>query len=184
MSVKLALAIVCKITDNQIKSKLKPILALDRVERVYLLRESPITHEKITNISPPQWVCKHPLSRDLYRSFQLVKLCWKEKIDAIMGIYLVPHGMVAFWGAGIEPGNLPDISYLDVAPTILALLGVPVAQDMDGEPVEAIVSALGQKIEWCESYDHILADRAEDVPMASAVDGAVKERLRALGYIR
>ena len=44
-----------------------------------------------------------------------------------------PTGVLAFWGKDIAGGQeLVDASVLDITPTILALCGLPVAEDMDG----------------------------------------------------
>ena len=79
-----------------------------------------------------------------------------------------PTGVLAFWGKDIAEGQeLADASVLDITPTILALCGLPVADDMDGtyEPKR-------------ESAD--VDDRE---PIESPIDDEVRERLRALGYI-
>ena len=54
-----------------------------------------------------------------------------------------PQGIVAFYGGGVTPGPLPSSSSLDMAPTILALLGHPVAEDMDGKPMTPLLQQLG-----------------------------------------
>ncbi len=44
-----------------------------------------------------------------------------------------PEGMVAFWGSGVEPGSrFGDCNNLDLAPTMLALLGQPIPAEMTG----------------------------------------------------
>src|SRR5262249_24826769 len=44
-----------------------------------------------------------------------------------------PKGLLAFWGPGIRPGvRIVDTTNLDVAPTLLTLLGVPVPSAMKG----------------------------------------------------
>jgi predicted AlkP superfamily phosphohydrolase/phosphomutase len=44
-------------------------------------------------------------------------------------------------GPGIEPGRFEDGNVLDVAPTLLALLGVPLPEDLDGTPLFELVPA-------------------------------------------
>lgn len=52
------------------------------------------------------------------------------------------NGMLALWGNDIKPGRLPDnIVILDVAPTALYLLGLPLASDMDGELIRPAIDA-------------------------------------------
>jgi predicted AlkP superfamily phosphohydrolase/phosphomutase len=44
-------------------------------------------------------------------------------------------------GPGIEPGPIEGGNVLDLAPTVLALLGVPAPDDLDGRPLLAPVAA-------------------------------------------
>lgn len=43
-----------------------------------------------------------------------------------------PDGFLIAYGRGVAKGNLPRASVVDVAPTVLYFLGLPVARDMDG----------------------------------------------------
>jgi predicted AlkP superfamily phosphohydrolase/phosphomutase len=43
-----------------------------------------------------------------------------------------PDGFLLAYGAAVEPGRQPRGSIVDVAPTLLYFLGLPVARDMDG----------------------------------------------------
>jgi predicted AlkP superfamily phosphohydrolase/phosphomutase len=52
-----------------------------------------------------------------------------------------PDGLVAAIGPGIQPARLPEQSLLDVAPSILALLGVEPSA-MDGRPIDGFGPAL------------------------------------------
>jgi hypothetical protein len=46
-----------------------------------------------------------------------------------------PVGMLAFYGAPVRPGQFPMINNVDVAPTLLNLLGVAVPESMKGKDV-------------------------------------------------
>jgi hypothetical protein len=61
-----------------------------------------------------------------------------------------PEGLLAFFGAGIAPGtHLGTCSNLDVAPTILSLLGIAIPPEMKGRPLldtpmpEPVAASLG-----------------------------------------
>ena len=43
-----------------------------------------------------------------------------------------PDGFVLAFGASVAPGRPPRASVVDLAPTILYFLGLPVGRDMDG----------------------------------------------------
>jgi tetratricopeptide (TPR) repeat protein len=95
------------------------------------------------------------------------------------------YGILVMAGPGISAqGGSGDASVLDVAPTILALLGLPVPAYMDGQ---ILTRALDP--EFLRRYPPIIeggrqADRAGLAsPVASSADEAIVQRLRSLGYI-
>jgi len=50
------------------------------------------------------------------------------------------HGIVAMGGPGIKPGEqIYGANLLDITPTVLSLLGLPVGQDMDGKPLLQVI---------------------------------------------
>ena len=67
------------------------------------------------------------------------------------------HGIACLAGPGIKEGEtLYGATILDITPTILALLGLPVGDDMDGRP-------------WAEIFDH--AEPVDRIPSWEDVDG-------------
>jgi predicted AlkP superfamily phosphohydrolase/phosphomutase len=90
-------------------------------------------------------------------------------------------GIAAFYGARIAPGDLGTLAIEDVAPTLLDLLGLPLADDLDGHPIAGLLApAPGARP---------LA-RVAAYPPAAPLEGAVEAdaefeaTLRALGYVR
>ena len=99
-----------------------------------------------------------------------------HRMKGIVGFF----GAHARHGAGIEGARL-----IDLAPTVLALLGLPAAQDMPGRALAgaldidaAQLAALGE----VPSYGVRRADPGE--PQVSAADEALIEQLRSLGYVQ
>ena len=96
-----------------------------------------------------------------------------------------PDGIALFAGPGVRAGgNIHESSVLDVVPTLLALLGMPVGRDMDGRVLtEAIDPAYLQEtpLTYVDTYDAGLefSETEEDEPMSEEV----LKRLRDLGYI-
>src|SRR6185369_11757278 len=78
-----------------------------------------------------------------------------------------PNGILVASGAGIQTGQrLPDSSVLDIAPTILSLLGLPVPDDMHGKVLTSMMteSAPPHRI---KSYETDAKGAAPAAPAAS-----------------
>jgi predicted AlkP superfamily pyrophosphatase or phosphodiesterase len=97
-----------------------------------------------------------------------------------------PDGILVLSGADVARGAaLASPSVEDVAPTLLALLGIPVGRDMTGRVlVEAIDPRFlaEHPVRAVASHTHP-ARAAGGAPVASEADAAVEGRLRALGYV-
>jgi tetratricopeptide (TPR) repeat protein len=97
-----------------------------------------------------------------------------------------PVGVLAIAGPDVRRGaDLGAASILDIAPTILALLGLPAARDMDGQPLtEAFTPefARAHPVAWIDTYGGARADDDETL-VASAGDDELVEKLRSIGYI-
>jgi len=95
-------------------------------------------------------------------------------------------GIIIIAGPGVARGShLDGASVLDVTPTVLAALDIPLGEDMDGKPLSA---AFEQS--WLEEHPvsfietHETGEQTgESEPIASPVDEQVIERLKTLGYI-
>lgn len=79
-------------------------------------------------------------------------------ISGIHGPNLAPDGVIVLYGAGVREGvKLQEAHVYDVAPTVLTLLGLPVARDMDGKVLtEALVDfAPGENaaVNYIDSYE-------------------------------
>ena len=90
------------------------------------------------------------------------------------------EGIFVASGPGIRPSNERlRLGILDVTPTLLALLGLPVAADMDGKVVERVLR-FPRKTPLIASYE-----RTGDLagPPATKIDESTEEQLRSLGYV-
>ncbi len=97
-----------------------------------------------------------------------------------------PEGFFIMAGGPVEhSAQRGRISIYDIAPTVLALLGVPVPDDMDGEVAGEMLPASfweEHPLRNVPSYER--SDRVIAVEPSSYMDEEVLDRLRALGYIR
>ncbi len=95
-------------------------------------------------------------------------------------------GIVVIAGPGVEPGaRIDGASILDVTPTVLASLDIPLGEDMDGELLSTAFEP-----GWLEDHPvsyietHETGEQLGDAePIPSPVDEEVIERLKTLGYI-
>ncbi|HKI03955.1 MAG TPA: alkaline phosphatase family protein [Thermoanaerobaculia bacterium] len=100
------------------------------------------------------------------------------------------EGILYLYGAGVKPGAAFDrAGILDVAPTLLALAGLPPGRDMHGRVLaEALTIKEPERIATYEKKDggEKRAARAEapgDQASDQASDQAIMEHLRSLGYL-
>jgi predicted AlkP superfamily phosphohydrolase/phosphomutase len=100
-----------------------------------------------------------------------------------------PPGILIAAGENFAKGaRLKSARLVDIAPTVLALLGLPQAGDMDGRVLDALLTSRWRKAyprDTVPTYDTAewLASR-QRTPVSSGVDAALMERLRGLGYIQ
>ena len=113
------------------------------------------------------------------------------------------YGVVILSGAPFRNRHeLSEASVLDITPTVLALLGLPVAEDMDGRPIlDAFEPRFLEQhpIRYVPSYETAAtasggatAPKSADEPGGSRAaapadpqgDQELKEKLQSLGYLR
>jgi Flp pilus assembly protein TadD/predicted AlkP superfamily phosphohydrolase/phosphomutase len=109
------------------------------------------------------------------------------------------YGILILSGPPFLKGvEIPDVSLLDVAPTLLRLVGLPVGEDMDGRPVDAAFDSAwlsAHPESYIPSWEKtVIAARPESATSAPAAPSASPsadaegdrervERLQSLGYI-
>ena len=81
-------------------------------------------------------------------------------------------------------GLFEPYSSLDVAPTVLAYLGLPVARDMDGRTMGRVLGSGGGVTRSVGSYSDLIDPNRAQEPVDDASRQEILEQLRALGYIR
>lgn len=98
-----------------------------------------------------------------------------------------PVGVFVMAGPDVRRGfDLGSASVLDIAPTILALYGLPAARDMDGQPLADALAPgfLGpHPITWIDTYGGVRTAPGGEVAAGAGGDAELIEKLRNLGYI-
>jgi predicted AlkP superfamily phosphohydrolase/phosphomutase len=113
------------------------------------------------------------------------EICTKQNLK-VSGVHH-KEGIFIAWGENIKKGAKPmDATVFDIAPTVLTLMGFPVAKDMTGRVLTEIMDDNGlienpaQYIETYENAETLSEANTEGVPIEIE---KVKERLSALGYL-
>jgi tetratricopeptide (TPR) repeat protein len=103
------------------------------------------------------------------------------------GAPIAPPGVLILSGPGIASGGaeIARANVIDIAPTLLALLGLPVAEDMHGRPlIEAFSDGTASEVSQIESWEAVGGPRDPGVVPADPRGDADRiEKFRALGYI-
>ena len=96
------------------------------------------------------------------------------------------HGMFLIAGPGIRKDHLVHgATLLDVTPTILAVYGLPIGEDMDGEPLLDCFET-EPELQWIESWDAVEGEAGlhpEGKEMPTADSAETMQQLVDLGYI-
>jgi hypothetical protein len=102
---------------------------------------------------------------------------WRRLVGALTGASVdaathagAPDGILLLAGAGIRPGSRPaGATVLDVAPTLLYLMGLPVARDMEGRVLTEILEpdfAREHPVTFIPSYEGLaVAPAAQGAPL-------------------
>ncbi len=97
-----------------------------------------------------------------------------------------PDGMLVLAGPGVQPGaTINAANVVDFLPTVLALAGIAVPDDMDGAPLwDALTDEVHQRSTTQQPPTAASASDTANAPTMSAAEQAqLEERLRNLGYI-
>jgi hypothetical protein len=94
-----------------------------------------------------------------------------------------PDGLIIYYGAGIAPGaRIQQASVVDVTPTLLYLMGLPLGQDMRGGLLNQIFEKSlgpGRPVTYISSYENFVIEpgRSEEIlELPFLLDLAVDER--------
>ena len=94
------------------------------------------------------------------------------------------EGVLIAHGAGVNVGAKPQgATLLDIAPTILRLLGVPVPEDMDGRVLTEILDARFAEGGVSDASSNPSSEEPVAVAYSEEEDAAIQQRLADLGYL-
>ena len=129
-----------------------------------------------------------------FETKQDLKLRWErgERIRTEEGGKDVPwdhgiDGVIIFAGPGVKTEHrmVNHASVVDITPTVLAYLGLPAAEDMDGRPLSECFEETfltQHPVVWTPTYESG-EPLGSEFPIESPIDEGIREKLRSLGYI-
>lgn len=96
-----------------------------------------------------------------------------------------PEGVLVMAGPGIQTGSrVRHANVADIAPTWLALAGLPVPADVDGRVLEQVLTPeVKANLTYIESEDDEHASGPSDAPLTDDEVAEIEARLRSLGYL-
>lgn len=95
------------------------------------------------------------------------------------------NGFIIISGPGIRKTEV-KASVVDITPTVLYLLDLPVAQDMDGTVLKNVFERellLNKPLRYIDSYDRMVPGHTIKIEVDQELDEQDTEELKALGYI-
>jgi hypothetical protein len=93
------------------------------------------------------------------------------------------NGVFAAWGARVRPSkNRTKVSIFDVAPTVLALEGLPADRRMTGRPISAAFTGLAA-LPKKDLFGTVVVRRVAAESLSTAEASEYAKKLRALGYL-
>lgn len=91
------------------------------------------------------------------------------------------NGILVMNGYGIQQADLGEASLMDVAPTVLHLLGVPVPKDMDGKVLLSALTPDLHAVQYIDVVDESLP--AARSPYSAEEEAEMTQHLADLGYL-
>lgn len=91
-----------------------------------------------------------------------------------------PDGILIAAGPNIQTDNIEQPSLIDIAPTILYFLGLPVPNDMDGHVLTSLFS-INSPVVYTEG--ETMKENPPRSALSMAEEALIEERLRGLGYL-
>jgi glycosyltransferase involved in cell wall biosynthesis len=93
---RLRLIVIARLDDAKLRSKLAPIVALEEVEELVLVRRTPLPLPGVSNRCPPPWAAWTAPLAEAWRLWTILRLCARRpRPSYVIALYMVPHGMYA-----------------------------------------------------------------------------------------
>jgi predicted AlkP superfamily phosphohydrolase/phosphomutase len=172
---------------------------LQRLEDALRAMRAPETNEPViaeiwrgSDLFKGKYVDRAPdlffFTRDMkYKAMGLTDFGSNRVFDDLYGTHAHHrmNGLFILRGPGVRQGEqIQGARLIDLAPTIYSLMGVPIPQDLDGQPLHRVFVPSYEITPHYESgpVDYFVKPDAEQV-YSPEEEAAVAEQLRNLGYV-
>lgn len=108
---------------------------------------------------------------------------YKGKLNNSLEGNHVMEGILIAQGPDIVPGELPEQNIIDLAPTILHLMGHPVPKDMDGRVITQMIDSNLMARSPVRVGEAAVTEQVNEQGYSEEEAEQVRDQLRALGYI-
>jgi len=115
----------------------------------------------------------------------------RPKVDSRIGSGGAPawhrrYGVFVWTGPTLgKSGKYDQAQLVDIAPSLLAVFGVPIGRDMDGQPLDILLGRC-PALQWTPTHEKQAGEKDTETPpepIASELDEEILKRLKTLGYL-
>ncbi|MBZ0309392.1 MAG: alkaline phosphatase family protein, partial [Anaerolineae bacterium] len=93
------------------------------------------------------------------------------------------NGVLLMHGRGVLQTDLQEASLMDITPTVLHLLGLPVPKDMDGKVLLSALTPDLHAVQYTDQVNENAADSAVHSPYSAEEEAEITQHLADLGYL-
>jgi hypothetical protein len=105
---------------------------------------------------------------------------WVEADANLPGTHR-PEGVVALRATGVAPGRTLSAELIDVTPTILKVLGLPIPSHVEGSPLSCVSSLPSTRLDV--PHDAVTGPHQPDFEYTPEEQAIIEQRLADLGYL-
>ena len=99
LPLPLRLTVIGRLKDHKMRAKLQPLLAMDEVGEIALVRRTPLGLEGVRDLCPPRAIRGIAPLAEAWRLATVLGLCLRGRAgDFLVSFYLLPHALYADWG--------------------------------------------------------------------------------------
>lgn len=89
------IAVICGMSDDKVRASLTPIVEIEEIDHIFLIRRHPLRMEKVISYHAPVIMRWSLFLSEIYRFLCLLWICLTKRPDVLYAIYFVPHGIYA-----------------------------------------------------------------------------------------